>query len=67
MADPLPPLSLTLKVAVRVPVAVGVKVMVRLQLFNGCRLLPQPLEATLKSEAFAPVIVMPVIFSARRN
>lgn len=54
-------LSLKLRVAVRVPVAVGAKAMLTVQLDEAARVEPQVLESCTKSAGSAPSIVTPEI------
>jgi hypothetical protein len=61
-----PPSSATETLAVRSPVAVGVKVTLIVQLVNLGRLLPQvPGGAREKSEALVPTMVITIEFSVR--
>ena len=55
-----PPLSVIATFAVRLPFAVGVKVITILQLAPDARLVPQVL-VSAKSPALVPVIAMPEI------
>jgi hypothetical protein len=52
-----PPVSFTFKVAVREPVAAGLKVSVTVQLADGPSVDPQVLDVMLKSFAFTPDLV----------
>jgi hypothetical protein len=54
----MPAESVIVRVAVRVPVAVGVKVTAMLQLDEGARVAPQVLLAIAKSPALAPEMAM---------
>ena len=60
-----PPVSFTFKVAVREPVAAGLKVSVTVQLADGLSVDPQVLDVMLKSFAFTPDLVMLVTLLVR--
>jgi hypothetical protein len=58
------PVSLKLRVAVRIPAALGLNTMVAVQLAAAARLVPHVLLEIVKSAAFVPEIVIPLMVSA---